>query len=215
MSPHPADQAAPTSRCQCTLTPLVPATATATADDEALGRLVRDVRDAEEPGHTCTIDGVLIAKVDTYGQTAAYRAALTRIADALRVAHGSRIDVDGLVRAAKAASETQGADWCTLTHFDTPDPSNPAQLRLVVALLDELRASGEMDGYQGSLAVIARELSIRADHLDADTADCELAETIARDYANSESGHDGIPLVALVDVALAAIRAGRDAERGE
>ena len=188
-------------------------TATATADGEALGRLVRDVRDAEEPGYTCTIDGVLIAKVDTYGQTAGYRAALTRIADALRVAHGSRIDVDGLVRAAKAASETQGADWCTLTHFDTPDPSNPAQLRLVVALLDELRASGEMDGYQGSLAVIARELSIRADHLDADAADhikaVEFAEDLSFYGALNSNGRSQL-VTALVEFR----RAGRDAKRG-
>lgn len=204
-TPHPADTAQPGDAFHDE----DGVTATATADGEALGRLVRDVRDAEEPGYTCTIDGVLIAKVD----------ALTRIADALRVTHGSRIDVDGLVRAAKAASETQGADWCTLTHFDTPDPSNPAQLRLVVALLDELRASGEMDGYQGSLAVIARELSIRADRLEADAADRALAEKIAREAVPPNAWVqfdrlDGVVRESRIQTALAGIRAGRDAERG-
>ena len=120
---------------------------------------------------------------------------------------------------AKPGDAFRDEDGVNVVDAEVIDPSNPAQLRLVVALLDELRASGEMDGYQGSLAVIARELSIRADRLDADTADRELAEKIAREAVPPNAWVqfdrlDGVVRESRIQTALAGIRAGRDAERG-
>ena len=72
----------------------------------------------------------------------------------------------------------------------TPDAYNPAHCRFVVALCDELRASGEMDSYQGSLAVVARELEFRADRLEAVQAEKssvdELVEKAARVIHDSD-----------------------------
>ena len=72
----------------------------------------------------------------------------------------------------------------------TPDAANPAHCRFAVALCDELRASGEMDGYQGSLAVVAREIECRADRLEAAQAENvsvdELVEKAARVIHDSD-----------------------------
>lgn len=72
----------------------------------------------------------------------------------------------------------------------TPDADNPAHCRFVVALCDELRASGEMDSYQGSLAVVARELECRAAKIEsAHTAKASvdaLVERVARAIYDSD-----------------------------
>lgn len=79
-------------------------------------------------------------------------------------------DMDGTdeaeVRSLRAALEAAEVEVGRLKRerdvLPTPDADNPAHCRFVVALCDELRASGEMDSYQGSLAVVARELECRA-----------------------------------------------------
>ncbi len=233
-----------------TLTPLVDASATpclaecskanyergwdaaiaekATADGEALGRLVRDVRDAEEPGHTCTIDGVLIAKVDTYGQTAAYRAALTRIADALRVAHGDRIDVDGLVRVAEAAAgalaDQEAALDAKAVGLPAPDAIRDLRQRVDAEVIDasdpaQLRRAADVVvassvGIPGQRNVLADALRAEADRLDVDAADRAKAEQIAEDVWNSEQPTVSTIIDVVKKAVLADIRAGRDAERG-
>ena len=72
----------------------------------------------------------------------------------------------------------------------TPDAANPVHCRFVVALCDELRASGEMDGYQGSLAVVARELECRAAKIEsthtAKASVDELVEKAARVIHDSD-----------------------------
>lgn len=72
----------------------------------------------------------------------------------------------------------------------TPDAANPVHCRFVVALCDELRASGEMNGYQGSLSVFARELECRAAKIEsahaAKASVDELVEKAARVIHDSD-----------------------------
>lgn len=110
-------------------------------------------------------------------------------------------DMDGTdeaeVRSLRAALEAAEVEVGRLKRErdvpPTPDAYNPAHCRFVVALCDELRASGEMDSYQGSLAVVARELECRAAKIEsAHTAKAsvdELVENAARAiYDSDEQG---------------------------
>ena len=77
---------------------------------------------------------------------------------------------------ARAAKEAAERDV-----LPTPDAANPVHCRFVVALCDELRASGEMDSYQGSLAVVARELECRAAKIEsAHTAKASVDALVER-----------------------------------
>lgn len=67
----------------------------------------------------------------------------------------------------------------------TPDAANPVHCRFVVALCDELRVFGEMDGYQDSLAVVAREIECRADRLEAVQAEKASADALVEKAARA------------------------------
>ncbi|MGV9481884.1 hypothetical protein [Gordonia aichiensis] len=107
-------------------------------------------------------------------------------------------DMDGTgeaeVRSLRAALEAAEVEVGRLKRerdvLPTPDAANPVHCRFAVALCDELRASGEMDGYQGSLSVVARELECRAAKIEyAHTAKASvdaLVEKAARAIHDSD-----------------------------
>lgn len=154
---------------------------------------------ASDTEYTVMLGGVKMAKVDSNGQTEAGRL-VDRLRERLRISEW-------------LLAETRWEQETYIVDAEVIDVSDPAQLRRAAAIVREVSYSCTSE-WEDELQEVSDFVAAHADRLDTDAADCELAETIARDYANSESGHDGIPLVALVDVALAAIRAGRDAERG-
>ncbi|NMO00799.1 hypothetical protein HH308_06180 [Gordonia sp. TBRC 11910] len=138
------------------------------------------------------------------GETAKYLAAMTRIADALRVAHGDRIDVDGLVRVAEAAAgalaDREAALDAAAVGLPTPDASDPMWWRAAAQLMRN-RPDWRLRSGDTSIALI---FDREADRLDADAADRELAEQVAEDCRGNQWN------ASWEDVALAAIHAERD-----
>ena len=77
----------------------------------------------------------------------------------------TRLDafVDGFSADVRAVADVDGTDEVEVCSLRAALEATERELAAVKAeLCDELRASGEMDGYQGSLSVVARELECRA-----------------------------------------------------
>lgn len=101
------------------------------------------------------------------------------------------------------------ADWCTLTHFDTPDASNPAHAKFVVAWL----ASAEPFEIGMNLGDAIQAVDAYAGRLDTDNADQALAEQIALAHGAWKASSP-TARYSVTAAVVAGIRAGRDAERG-
>lgn len=91
----------------------------------------------------------------------------------------------------RAVAYVDGTDEAEVHSLRAALEATERELAAVKAeLCDELRASGEMDGYQGSLAVVARELECRAAKIEAaHTAKASvdaLVERVARVIYDSD-----------------------------
>lgn len=106
------------------------------------------------------------------------------------VVRSLRAELDDARAALEAAEVEVGRLKRERDVLPTPYAANPAHCRFAVALCDELRASGEMDCYQGSLAVVARELECRAAKIEAAQSEKSsvdaLVEKAARAIYDSE-----------------------------
>ena len=194
---------------------------------------------ASDTEYTVMLGGVKMAKVDSNGQTEAGRL-VDRLRERLRVsdwliaeAHFDRdmaerqlsdawdaldwdvpdIPLDDAIRDLRQRVD----DAATLP---TPDASNPAQLRHAAAIVREVSYSCTSE-WEDELQEVSDFVAARADRLDADAADRDLAEKIAqeqwdrnRDYASPWREIHGSPArQACIEAAAAGIRAGRDAAK--
>lgn len=93
-------------------------------------------------------------------------------------------------QAALEAAEVEVAD-AKRDALPPPGHTNPAHCRFVMEFCDELRGSGEMDNYQDELALVAREVELRANRLKAaqssKAAEDALVEKAARAMYEQEA----------------------------
>ena len=176
---------------------------------------------ASETEYKVTVGGVKMAKVDAHGQTET-----ERIVDRLRKRLGTaewllaeakhyvldyerlldtiteQLDCGRYEQIPDAINQAQG-------DLPTPDASDPTHLRYAAAICEALWEDTDREVMLFLwLDAVRVELLARADRLDVDAADRELAGSVIAEHFPTHE----VPAIA--DFVLAGIRAGRDAERG-